>query len=247
MKSRRAIALLLGAVIVMAMGLPIFVAFQWAGFLDEYQQLVSTGITQSAVLEVRDGAVVFVDRVCCEEYLVEELHSVTISSLQVDKDQDGLTLSEEIRRLTSDCSDDSDRDGISDLNDPAPNAYLESSLGPLLHSLLRKHIGTTGKRNGDDPIPVFIDSPFSSFAKIDQESGDEELVSIRDRHVFRSAPGFFDGYDELYSVRPLAYCPGVAFLVEIGSHRGESTHTYTYYGGIILPFFGSATLFESTD
>jgi hypothetical protein len=247
MKSKWAIALLLSAVFVMAVGFPIFVALQWAGFLDEYQQLVSTGITQSAVFEVRDGAVVFVDRVCCEEYLVEELHSMAISSLQVDKDQDGLTLSEEIRRVTSDCSDDSDRDGIPDFNDPAPNAYLESSLGPLLQSLLRKHIGKSSQLNSDNPIPVFIDSPFSSFAKTDPESANLELVTIHDRHVIRSAPEFFDGYGGLYSVKPLAYCPGVAFLVEIGFHRGKSTHTYTYYGGVNLPLFGSATFFESTD
>jgi hypothetical protein len=239
------------AVVLVLFAAPLFggclVAKRWNQLLAEYRSLMSEGAGQSAFLANQNGTLVFVDSACGEEFTLIAGTGEMVEHGEVDKDGDGLNRSEEFVRLTSDCSEDSDRDGIPDAEDIAPNAYFPSSSSSLWEVVLREHIGSL--RDGPKPGPaaVHIHSPFGTFSHMESLSFDGQLITHDFLNLAAQFPTFLEQYASRYSITPLINAPGLGFLVEVGYIEGRSTQYYRVYGGIELPWGGFLIIHRSTD
>ncbi len=216
-------------------------------YLNDYRSLLSSGVSQSAVIETRNREVYFVDRACCEEIPLGDLFKADAEETQIDRDDDGLSVNDEMRRLTSDCETDSDGDGVIDPEDPAPNRYFSNGLSKVMYRALLRHMESIGRVHDEELVAVFVDAPFRSFSGIGGASPNTQLIVFEDKSLVKTFPEYFEGYSGVYSIKPLFYSPGGRFLVEVGFDRRSTTPGYAYYSGIELPVVGPLILHRSTD
>jgi len=228
MNKARSLALILGAALVFSW----FANSVWKrhSFFSEYDDVMGSGFQNSAYVDSNEYGVVFFDSDCGEEILLDLVGPIR-DGLK-DTDGDGLSLSEEIVRLTSDCNIDSDSDGLLDPIDPFPNCYSDSTTPEIWAAVLREHSALVQSKLGSDPAIVVIESTFSCLGISDPETENTQFVTVR----FGMTPvKFIKRYTDRFVVRPLVFSPGGRFSVEVAYSCGPGCGVTAIYSGFDIP------------